>query len=266
MACGWPLRVRCPSHNDLRMTAPRISPALRDRPFRGRDAVSSGLVSASRLRGQEFRRVLQGAYVPASTVIDHGIRCQAAALLLPSCAALTGHSAAWWYSVEFARADAPVMMAMPPGARVDGPRGVKVHRTPAAESDVCIVDSMRVTVPSRACWDAATLSDLSAALVTVDGMLHRGVVSPADLARRLVAGAGIWGVRRAREVFDLADGRSESPPETQVRLLLHRSEIPEPIPQFEVRLNGRFVARVDFAWPDCRVILEYDGAHHADQL
>lgn len=223
-------------------------------------------MSRSRLRGPEFRRVLQGAYVPAGTVIDHGIRCQAAALLLPARAALTGHSAAWWYAVEYARADAPVMVALPPGARVDGPRGVKVHRTPVEESDIGVVDGMRVTSPSRACWDAATLSDIPLALVTVDGMLHRGVVSPADLAGRLVAGAGVWGVRRAREVFDLADGRSESPPETQVRLLMHRAAIPDPIPQFEVRLAGRFVARVDFAWPDRRVILEYDGAHHADQL
>lgn len=245
---------------------PRIPATLRDRPFRGRDAISEGLASRSRLRGPEFRRVLHGVYVPAATVVDHGIRCQAAALVLPDGAVLTGHSAAWWYSVEYARADAPVMVAMPPGTRVDGPRGVKVHRTPVEESDVGIVDGMRVTAPSRACWDVATLSDLPSALVIVDGMLNRRVIAAVELHARLSAGAGIWGVRRAREVFELADGRSESPPETQVRLLMHRAELPEPIPQFEVRLAGRFVARVDFAWPDRRVILEYDGAHHADQL
>ena len=27
---------------------------------------------------------------------------------------------------------------------------------------------------------------------------------------------------------------------------------------------GRFVARVDLAWPDLRVALEYDGAYHND--
>ncbi|MGI8627127.1 MAG: endonuclease domain-containing protein [Geodermatophilaceae bacterium] len=210
--------------------------------------------------------MLHGVYVPAGTVIDHGIRCLAAALILSEGAVLTGHSAAWWYSVEYARADALVMAAMPPGARVDGPRGVKVHRTPVEESDVCLVDAMRVTSPGRACWDVATLSDVPSAVATVDGMLHRGVVTPVELRSRLAAGAGIWGVRRVREVFDLADGRSESPPESEVRLLMHRAGIPEPIPQFEVRLAGRFIARVDFAWPERRVILEYDGGHHADQL
>lgn len=256
---------RC-RRNDGRMSWSKIPPALRDRPFRGRDAVSEGLVSRSRLRGPEFHRVLQGVYVPAGTVIDHGIRCQAAALVLPDCAALTGHSAAWWYSVAYARSDAPVMAAMPPGARVDGPRGVKVHRTPVQESDVSVVDGMRVTAPGRACWDVAILSDVASALVIVDGLLNRGLLAAADLDGRLSAGTGTWGVRRAREVFELADGRSESPPESQIRLLMHRAEIPEAVPQFEVRMDGRFVARVDFAWPASRVILEYDGAHHADHL
>lgn len=252
--------------NDSRVPSPKIPVRLRDRPFRGQDAIAEGLVSRSRLRGPEFLRVLHGVYVPAGTLIDHGIRCQAATLVLPAGAALTGHSAAWWYRVEYARKDAPVMVAMPPGARVDGPRGVKVHRTPVRESDVSLVDGMRVTAPSRACWDAATLSDTGTALVVVDGLLNRGLLTAADLDRRLSAGVGTWGVRRAREVFDLADGRSESPPETQVRLLMHRAEIPQPVPQFEVRLAGRFVARVDFAWPERKVILEYDGAYHADQL
>ncbi len=38
--------------------------------------------------------------------------------------------------------------------------------------------------------------------------------------------------------------------------------------QYEVRCAGRFLARVDFAWPECRLALEYDGAWHGapDQL
>lgn len=48
--------------------------------------------------------------------------------------------------------------------------------------------------------------------------------------------------------------------------MMHRAGLPSPVPQFEIRIEGRFIARVDFAWPDRRVILEYDGAHHADVL
>jgi very-short-patch-repair endonuclease len=40
--------------------------------------------------------------------------------------------------------------------------------------------------------------------------------------------------------------------------------LPSPIPQYEVRTAGEFVARVDFAWPDRKVAVEYDGVWHAD--
>lgn len=249
-----------------RVTPSRIPRSLREQPFRGRDALAEGLISRRRLLGPEFRRILHGVYVVAGIRIDHGLRCQAAALILPPESVLTGHSAAWWYGVEFARTDAPVMVARPPGARRDGPRGIKVHRTPVRPQDVAVVDGMRVTSPARAAWDVSTLGELGPALVIVDGLLHRGVITHAGLAKRLAAGSGVWGVSRAREVFGLADGRSESPAETQVRLMMHRAGLPSPVPQFEIRIEGRFIARVDFAWPDRRVILEYDGAHHADVL
>ncbi len=254
-----------PRHSSLVAKA-GIPRSLRTQPFRGRDALSEGLISRKRLLGPEFRRVLHGVYVLAGVDIDHRIRCLAAALVLPSESVLTGHSAAWWYGVEYARADAPVLVARPPGARIDGPRGVKVHRTPVQPHDVSIVDGMRVTSPARAAWDVSTLTQPEAALVIVDGLLRRGALTAQGLQARLSMAAGTWGVRRAREVFNLADGRSESPAETQVRLLLHRADIPPAILQLEVRVDGRFVARVDFAWPDRKVILEYDGAHHADQL
>ena len=47
----------------------------------------------------------------------------------------------------------------------------------------------------------------------------------------------------------LADGLSESPQETRLRLLLHRAELPPPVAQYRVRDSHRFVARVDFGGP-----------------
>lgn len=264
--CGQALRCTTRLRHASRVAALRIPPPLRERPFRARDALADGLVSRRRLLGPEFQRVLHGVYVVAGTSIDHGVRCQAARLVLPPESVLTGHSAAWWYGVPFARDDAVVMVARPPGTRVDGPRGIKVHRTPVQVEDLAIVDGMRVTSPVRAAWDVSTLAQPAPALAIVDGLLHRGVLTANALDLRLACGAGTWGVTRAREIFNLADGRSESPSETQVRLTMHRGGILPPVLQFEVRVGGKFVARVDFAWPERRVILEYDGAHHAEVL
>jgi very-short-patch-repair endonuclease len=43
-----------------------------------------------------------------------------------------------------------------------------------------------------------------------------------------------------------------------------RGGLPAPVPQFSVRINGRFLARVDFACPERKVAVEYDGMWHAD--
>jgi very-short-patch-repair endonuclease len=47
-------------------------------------------------------------------------------------------------------------------------------------------------------------------------------------------------------------------------LVLHGSPLPRPLAQHRIVLAGEFVARVDFAWPEVRVALEYDGLWHAE--
>jgi very-short-patch-repair endonuclease len=61
-------------------------------------------------------------------------------------------------------------------------------------------------------------------------------------------------------VLHLADGRLESPGETRSDYLFWQAGLPRPQPQYEIRhADGRVAARVDFAWPDLRVIVEFDG-------
>jgi hypothetical protein len=63
----------------------------------------------------------------------------------------------------------------------------------------------------------------------------------------------------------LADGLAGSPQETRLRLLIGRSGLPAPTAQFSVCDGPVFVARVDFAWPEHRVAVEYDGLWHAEE-
>ena len=70
--------------------------------------------------------------------------------------------------------------------------------------------------------------------------------------------------RIARAAAAFADPRAESPPESRLRLLLARAGLPA-VPQFVVRdADGRFVARVDLAYPELCLAVEYDGAWHAE--
>lgn len=54
--------------------------------------------------------------------------------------------------------------------------------------------------------------------------------------------------------------------ESWVRVTLALAGVPRPEPQLVVRDElGGFVARVDLAWPDQRLVVEYDGDHHRDR-
>ena len=45
---------------------------------------------------------------------------------------------------------------------------------------------------------------------------------------------------------------------------MRRSGLPDPVAQFRIVDGGGFVARVDFAWPERKVAVEYDGLWHAE--
>ena len=110
--------------------------------------------------------------------------------------------------------------------------------------------------------------------LTRDGTLDDAVVlidrfvdtRATDLARMRAAAAGVSGrgCRQVRQAAELADGLAGSPQETRLRLLLHRSALPRPVAQFVVRDAVGFVARVDLAWPEAKVAVEYEGAWHGE--
>jgi hypothetical protein len=117
---------------------------------------------------------------------------------------------------------------------------------------------VRVTTPLRTAADLARIRPLDEAVVALDQFLGRGLVFLDEVRSAVVSFRG-RDCRHVRDVTDLADGRAGSPQETRLRLLLHRSPLPRPVAQYSVRTNDRFVARVDFAWPELEVALEYEG-------
>jgi very-short-patch-repair endonuclease len=85
------------------------------------------------------------------------------------------------------------------------------------------------------------------------------------LARR-----GRPGIRAVRAVLDRWSPESkptESEMETSVLFLLRRHGLPEPVVQHVVRDGeGRFVGRADLAYPQWKIVIEYDShEHHTDE-
>ena len=65
----------------------------------------------------------------------------------------------------------------------------------------------------------------------------------------------------------MANGESESPMESRLRALLLASGLPAPRVQQRIHDNsGSLIARADLCYPQERVVLEYDGIQHREQL
>lgn len=231
--------------------------------FRGTEAVSHGLLTAHQLRSAAWLRVHHDTYADARLDRDHRLVCQAAGLWLPPHAAIAGPSAAFLHGVEHAASFAdPVHVITAPPHRLPPRQGVRIHHTPVEPSEIVVRDGVRCTTPTRTAWDVATWLHTVPAVTIIDGLLRLNLVDQHDLLALVAARAGRRGATRAARAFDLADGRAESPPESQLRVRLVLAGVPRPVPQYVIPLpNGR-TYRVDLAWPEYRVAIEYDGQWH----
>lgn len=235
--------------------------------FVGSHAVASGALTRRQLQVGPYVRVLHGVYADPSLPRDHLLRCRAAALLMPPSAVLGGRSAAAVLGAPAPGYVDPVTVVLPPEVKWTGPHGVRVHRALIPLSEVVHRDDgLRHSASLRTAWDVAALETTGTAVGVLDAMVREGLLHGDDLVRLLREGVGRWGSRRVRRAFDLVDGRSASPPESWVRVACVLGGLPAPTPQYDVVHAGTWLARVDLAWPDARLIVEYEGAYHFDGL
>jgi very-short-patch-repair endonuclease len=225
--------------------------------------VSARLLTKTQLTSTAWRRLFRDVYADAALPDTHETAIAGAALIVPPTAVFAGRSAAYLLGAEsLAEAATPVEVIVPEADRFGPVTGLRIRRTAVPDHDVRTVRRLSCTVPVRTALDLARFEGLSDSVPALDVLLARGLVLPDHLteaAASLVTGRG---TDRARRAVALADGRAESPPESRLRLLLRLAGL-TPVPQYVVRdADGRFVARVDLAFPEHRVAIEYDGAWH----
>ncbi|MBY8874859.1 hypothetical protein K7640_23815 [Micromonospora sp. PLK6-60] len=253
--------------------APRRPPALRGRIFRGSAAISGGLLTRNDLRSSAWRPLFRDVYADASIRVSHPHRCGAVIRwLVPAGTAIAGRSAAALYGVAATSPEDPIDVLVPTGAdrpspapssRRRGPvKGLRVHHADVCPDDVVERSGLPVTSPARTCWDLARWLDVVEAVVVIDALLARRVVTLAALHRYALDRAGERGWRALLRAAGLADAGAESPQESRTRVRLVLAGLPRPQTQWIVTAAGRFVARLDLAWPEFKVAVEYDGQWH----
>ncbi|MFS0897015.1 hypothetical protein [Mycolicibacterium litorale] len=141
--------------------------------------------------------------------------------------------------------------------------GLVVHRRDGAPL-VSAADRW-ATAPAWTAVEVARGLRRPRALATLDAALRSGTVSRGRLWRAAIEQAGRRGIVAVRDLLPLADPRAESPMESEARLAMIDGGLPLPELQFEVIDGNGELRRLDFAWPDHRVAVEYDGLDwHSD--
>jgi hypothetical protein len=158
---------------------------------------------------------------------------------------------------------ADIHVLSPPGGRLRSADGLVVHRRDGAP--LVTVNGRRTTSPAWTAVEVARSLRRPRALATLDAALRSQTCTRADVWRAAIEQAGRRGIVAVRNLIPLADDRAESPMESEARLAMIDGGLPIPELQYEViDGNGEF-RRLDFAWPQMRVAVEYDGVDwHGD--
>ncbi len=117
-----------------------------------------------------------------------------------------------------------------------------------------------LTAPGRTVLDVAAIAGAEVGLVQANHFLHRELTSLPELTSIAASGSHWPHSLPHHLVLHLADPRVESVGESRCLYMFSSQGLPRPVIQWEIVLPNGEVARVDFAWPGLKVIVEFDGA------
>lgn len=144
--------------------------------------------------------------------------------------------------------------------------GVRQHRGLLIPEDIVTRRGVDVTAAPRTLIDLSTVTTTEVALPIWDDFLHRGLTTIEEIEARYLAEGNEHPMEHWANTLNtdllirIADGRRESVAETRTWFTCWRQQLPLPEPQVEIRNeHGAVFARVDFAWPEHGVWLEFDG-------
>ena len=175
-------------------------------------------------------------------------------------------SAAATWGIDLARDGEQLHVTVARGRSRARRAGVRVHRCDLLPSDVTVREGLPVTSPLRTAVDLARTLPRAEAVAAVDSVLRARLVTLPQLAEAVAALRPSRGRPQCREVLALVDPLSGSVLESLLRVLLDDAGLRPFETQYAVRAGRTTVGRVDFAWPQARLVVEADGfAFHADR-
>ncbi len=202
----------------------------------------------------------RGVYVSPHPADAFRASVRAALLTCPDAAACERTGARFhdlWGLPVWEPSEVPRLLVPRESRRSQRP-GMRLHYGLEAQI-VDVKRGMRVTHLARTVRDLSRALGLDELVCLLDSALRLGW-SPDDypLSRSRAA--------KVSAALTLADARSESALETRLRLVLVRAGLAPEVLQLNVLdRTGKWIARVDMAWPSRRLVVEADGRDPHDK-
>jgi len=237
--------------------------------FLRRDALQSGLSQRQitlLVRAGAWHRVRHGAYVPgevwqrADDDDRRALRSRAVLrqsrtqLVLSHTAALPEYGAPLW-----GVGDDVVHVTRVDGRAGRAEAGVRQHSGILLPEDVTARRGVSVTSATRTAIDAASVLPLEPAVAVVNHLLNKQHTTIDAIRDRYAPMRNNPFTLRNELVLRLVHPRIESVGESRTWCICWRYGVPMPVPQYEIVVQGRVIARLDLAWPEPGVWLEFDG-------
>lgn len=201
----------------------------------------------------------------------HGVRCPAGgdswhdlvlgvSLVLTPGAAFSHQTAAQLFDLPLPpgfKDMQPIHVTVPLDVSRGRRKMVTWHRA-GITGRVTLVGGLPVTDAARTWLDLGPHLSLPQLVAVTDRILGRRLCRELPVPRRTRAAT------RLRQAVHLADPRSRSPKESELRAELMLAGLPRPEVNFDIICQGEWVGCGDLVWPEYRLYVEYDGGHHAD--
>jgi hypothetical protein len=220
--------------------------------------MSDGAIRHRLQRGGRWTAMLPGVYLAATGGATDTQRRIAALLYGGPGSVITGPAALSVHGIQ-GPAESVVDVLIPAEQRRHDCNFVRVRRTTRMPPVVYSAGLLRFVPPSRAVADTARLMpDIGAVRTVVAAAVQGHGVTVADLASELRSGPMAGSARLRAVLAETAEG-VRSAAEGELRALIKRAGLPDPLYNPRLLLGAEFIAMPDAWWPDGAVAVEVDS-------
>lgn len=206
------------------------------------------------------RRLYRGVHVPLDAEVDPAWQMRSALKRAGPGAVIGGLSAAILHGIAWFDDEFEVEVCRPATGQGRNRGGIKVVRADLDPGDVTTVEGIPVLSVVRTAYDLGRRPPEWRALGHLDDLLKVTGLNTSDLWAYIRAHPATRGVCQIRGLIPHIDTSSESPPESWLRLLIVRGELPKPETQISLYdQSGHEFARFDLGYRKYRIGVEYDG-------